>query len=174
MTCLSPVPPRWSSAKAAEVSERLDPELKFLAAVALHFDRTLSIGETPEGIKLAYQLQGAIEGPVLNGHFMSCAASLLINRDGVGLLSAYALVQLADGAMVELEAAGRCDFGEDGYRQAVTGDLSSSALGWGPRFLTAHPRYLWLNRVQCLGAGQIRLRDKRVDYDLFTVISSSK
>jgi hypothetical protein len=170
VTSLSQASPRGSS---PETSAGLDPQLKFLAAVGLHFDRTLSIGETPEGTKLVYQLQGAVEGPVLNGHVTSCAASLLINRDGVGLLSAYALLQLVDGALVELEAVGRCDFGEDGYRRAATGDLPNSALGWGPRLLTAHPRYLWLNRVQCLGAGEIRPGDQRVDYDLFTVNACS-
>jgi Protein of unknown function (DUF3237) len=148
---------------------RLIPNLKFLAAVALRFDTPQSIGETPDGVRLDFRVHGTVEGPEFKGLFSPCAAYLLIDRDGVGTIHVRAPLLLNDGAALELEATGRYDFGQDGYRRAVANDLPDSALGWCPRFLTGHPRYLWLNRALCLGIGVLRPRETRVDYDLFVM-----
>ena len=149
------------------------PELKFLAAVALRFDSPRSLGETVDGVRLEFQVHGTVRGPALNGKFPACSAYLLIDRDGVGTINVRAPLLLDDGATAELEATGRYDFGDDGYRRAAAGDLPNSALGWCPRFFTAHPRYQWLNRTQCLGIGELRPKETRVDYDLYMITSSA-
>jgi hemoglobin len=142
-----------------------------MARVALRFDTPQSVGETPDGVRLDFRLQGTVDGPALKGKFPSCAAFLLIDVDGVGTINVRAPLLLNDGAVAELEATGRYDFGQDGYRRAAAGDLPDSALGWCPRFLTGHPRYLWLNRALFLGVGELRPRETRVDYDLFSLTS---
>ena len=114
-------------------------------------------------------VHGTVDGPVLKGQFPTCAAYLLIDRDGIGTIDVRAVLVLGDGAEAELEATGRYDFGPDGYRRALANDLPDSALGWCPRLLTGHPRYLWLNRTLCLGVGELRPREGRVDYDLFAL-----
>ncbi len=38
-----------------------------------------------------------------------------------------------------------------------------------PRFLTAHPDYLWLNRLQCIGVGQVNLESLEVAYDVYAL-----
>lgn len=152
-----------------ELPGKPSPALRFLATVALRFDTPLSAGATADGVRFDFRVHGTIAGPVLNGRFDPCAAYLRIDRDGVGLINVRAPLQMNDGAIAELEAAGRYDFGEDGFDRAVAGDLPNSALGWCPRFLTGHPRYLWLNRAQCLGVGELRPRETRVDYDLYQV-----
>ena len=43
-----------------------------------------------------------------------------------------------------------------------------------PRFLTAHPDYLWLNRLQCLGVGQVNLESLEVGYDVCASETSPK
>jgi hypothetical protein len=154
---------------AGERRGRPSPELKFVAAVSLRFDTPLSVGETPDGVRLDFRVHGTVDGPALKGQFPPCAAYLLIDVDGVGTIHVRAPLLLNDGALAELEATGRYDFGSDGYRRAVAGDLPDSALGWCPRFLTGHPRYLWLNRTLCLGVGELRPRETRVDYDLFVI-----
>jgi hemoglobin len=143
------------------------PALEFLASVALRFDTPLAIGETADGVRFDFQVQGSVIGPRLNGRFPSCAAYLLIDRDGIGTINVRAPLLLRDGAVAELEAMGRYDFGEDGYQRAAALDLPNSALGWCPRFLTGDPRYLWLNRALCVGVGELRPEETRVDYDLF-------
>jgi hemoglobin len=148
-------------------TQRLAPELTFAAAVALRFDTPTAVGETADGVRFDFPVHGTVTGPLLNGKFPPCTAYLLIDPDGVGTINVRAPLMLDDGAVAELEATGRYDFGEDGYRRAVAKDLPNSALGWCPRFLTGHPRYLWLNRALFLGVGELRPRETRVDYDLY-------
>lgn len=145
------------------------PTMTFLARVALRLDSVRVIREAPDGVRLEFMVHGTVEGPVLKGQFPTCAAYLLIDRDGIGTIDVRAAIVLHDGADAELEATGRYDFGPDGYRRALADDLPNSALGWCPRFLTGHPRYAWLNRTLCLGVGELRPREGRVDYDLFAL-----
>jgi hemoglobin len=149
--------------------ERFEAELRFVASVALRFDTPLAIGETADGVRFDFRVHGSVEGPELNGKFPPCAAYLLIDPDGIGTINVRAPLLLNDGAIAELEAMGRYDFGDDGYQRAVALDLPNSALGWCPRFLTGDPRYLWLNRALCVGVGELRPRETRVDYDLFVM-----
>jgi hemoglobin len=169
----SPSTPPRSVVSADRNIHRLRPDLTFQAAVALRFESPLSVGETPDGVRLDFTVQGTVAGPGLNGKFPLCAAYLRIDVDGVGTIHVRAPLLFNDGAMAEMEATGRYDFGEDGYRRAVAKDLPNSALGWCPRFFTGHPRYLWLNRALFLGIGELRPREARVDYDLFLIGSQT-
>jgi hemoglobin len=148
---------------------RTAADLDFMAAVALRFQTPLAVGETPDGVRFDFKIEGTVQGPQLNGRFPSCMAYLLIDPDGIGTIVVRAPLLLNDGAIAELEATGRYFFGNDGYRRAIAGDLPNSTLGWCPRFLTGHPRYQWLNRTLCLGIGELRPKEARVDYDLFSV-----
>jgi hypothetical protein len=153
---------------------RLTPELKFVASVSLRFDTPESVGETPEGVRFHFRVHGTVQGPELQGKFPPCAAYLSIDPDGIGTIHVRAPLQLNDGAMAELEATGRYDFGQDGYRRAVAKDLPNSALGWCPRIITEHPRYQWLNRALFLGVGELRPRETRVDYDMFMLTGRAR
>ena len=155
----------------ADDAEPLGLEPKFVAAVALRFDTPLSVGETPDGVRLDLRVRGRIVGPALKGEFLPCAAYVLVDPGGVGTIQVRAPLRLDDGALAELEALGRADFGPDGYKRAIAGDLPNAPLGSCPRFLTGHPRYLWLNRSLFLGGGELRPRDTRIDYDLFLLSS---
>jgi hemoglobin len=151
---------------------RLTPELTFVAAVALKLDGASSVGETPDGVRMQFVVRGTVDGPKLNGHFAAgTLAFLRIDRDGVGTIDVRAPLLLNDGALAELEATGRYDFGEDGYSKARQGPehLTDSDLGWCPRLVTMDARYLWLNRTQFLGVGKLVPRERRVDYDLYAV-----
>ena len=153
---------------------RLKPELELVASVSLRLDQVVSVGEAPDGVRMQFMVHGTVDGSKLKGEFpTSTAAYLRIDRDGVGTINVRAPLKLHDGAIVELEAAGRYDFGEDGYRRAVVGDLPDSDLGWCPRLLTSDVRYLWLNRTQFLGVGKLRPRERRVDYELFAMSPSA-
>jgi hypothetical protein len=146
------------------------PVLEHVASVSLLLDSVVSVGETPDGVRMQFLVHGTVTGDKLRGEFPAgTAAYLRIDRDGVGTINVRAPLKIHDGAMAELEAEGRYDFGEDGYSRAVAGDLPDSDLGWCPRFLTSDARYLWLNSTQFLGVGKLRPREKRVDYDLFSM-----
>jgi hemoglobin len=160
-----------ASPSSSGVTERLVPHLRFVAAVGLKVDSHMSVGETPDGVRMTFTVHGAVRGPELNGKFRPCSAYLRIDRDGVGTIHVRAPIDLDDGTFAELESTGRYDFGEDGYAGAVKGELSDSALGWCPRFVTApsNARHAWLNRTQFLGIGMLRPKQGTVDYDLFAV-----
>jgi hemoglobin len=147
----------------------LAPALKFVAAVALRFDNPLSVGETPDGVRLHFQVHGTVEGPELSGKFPPCMAYLRVDRDGVGTINVRAPLILNDGAKAEMESTGRYDFGKDGYAQAVKGTLPNSGLGWCPRFTTGEARYRWLTRTQFVGVGELVPAETRVNYDLFAI-----
>ncbi len=153
----------------ASTQARHAADLRFVAAVALRFDTPLPIGETADGVRFEFWVEGSVSGPELNGRVPRCAAYLLIDSDGVGTINVRAPLLLDDGAVADLEAMGRYDFGQYGYRKAAELRLPNSALGWCPRLLTGDPRHDWLNRMLFLGVGELRPGETRVDYDLFAI-----
>ena len=38
-----------------------------------------------------------------------------------------------------------------------------------PRLHTAHPSYRWLNRLQCMGIGEVRMTELTYTYDLYAL-----
>jgi hemoglobin len=145
------------------------PELTFAATVSLSLDSAQSSGETPDGVRLELRVHGAVDGPMLSGSFPPLSAYMLVDVDGIGTLYVRAPVQLKDGAVLEIEATVRYDFGQDGYRRAATNDLPDSEVAGCLRFLTGDPRYQWVNRAVCLGVGALRASLKRIDYDLYVI-----
>jgi hypothetical protein len=62
------------------------------------------------------------------------------------------------------------ELGADGYERFLRGDLPSKVpLRIVPRVQTAHPYFQWLNRLQCLGIGEIDTEDLVVSYDVYAV-----
>jgi hypothetical protein len=46
---------------------------------------------------------------------------------------------------------------------------SGTPIGTSPRLYTAHPNYLWLNRLHCVGVGQAFLERGEAAYDVYAV-----
>ena len=157
--------------EAPQSEERSIPDLRFVATVALSLESSQLVGKTPDGVRLELRVHGEVAGPLLNGSFPSLAAHMLVDTTGVGTLNVRAPVVLNDGAVLEIEAIVRYDFGPDGYQRSADNDLPDSVVAGGLRFLTGHPRYLWVNRALCLGVGALYSREKRIAYDLFVISS---
>ena len=51
-------------------------------------------------------------------------------------------------------------------RRAVAGHRATRTA---PRIETAHPEYLWLNRLQCVGIGEVRMKELIYSYDLYAM-----
>jgi Protein of unknown function (DUF3237) len=160
-----------SQPKPAEL-QRFSPDLEFLAAVSIKFDRPDFIGETPEGVRVDYYaLEGTVTGPRLNGTVVPRSNDhLFVRPDGIGVVQVRAAVRTNDGAMLEIEYKGNIELGEDGYARALKQQFAPTpSLVICPRILTGHPKYRWLNRVQCLAIGRVTLADLTLEYDAFTV-----
>jgi hypothetical protein len=163
---------RPASAAEHANAQRMAPRLEFLAAVTVRVDRPLCIGETPEGVRFDFfAIDGTVSGPKMSGRVLPRSSDhLFVRPDGVAVLRVRAMIETNDGATLEVEYTGSLDFGPDGYEKALANDLPPRATYVvAPRYLTAHPRYRWLNRVQCLGVGRIRLDESIVEYDAFAV-----
>lgn len=154
---------------------RLAPQLTYFANVALRLDpkTSLSAGRTLDGVHMQFDVSGKVDGPKLKGKFNpGTLAYLRIDPAGIGTINVRAPLLFEDGGIVELEATGRYDFGEDGFDKAVKGPqhLPDSDLGWCPRLLADEQGpYAWLNRLQFLGVGKLVPSELRVDYDLYAV-----
>jgi hypothetical protein len=117
------------------------------------------IGPTPEGLRVNFYLAGGeISGPRLRGRIRPVGADwLLVRPDGVGILDLRTTYETEDGAVIHAPFSAVIDLGEDGYNALLRGELAPDGTPFRsvPRYLTAHPDYAWLNRLQCLGIGQV-------------------
>lgn len=128
------------------------------------------IGPVPEGIRVNFYLTGGnITGERLRGEVLPVGADwLLIRRDGVGVVDVRATMKTHDGAMLYVAYGGLLDLGPDGYDRFLRGELPAQIpIRITPRFLTSHPDYLWLNRLQCIGIGIVEPTKGLVTYDLY-------
>lgn len=130
------------------------------------------IGSLPEGIRVNFYVTGGqVEGPEVNGKVLPVGGDwVTIRKDGVGILDVRATMETDDGALIYTAYSGVVDFGEDGYERFLRGELPTiTQLRIAPRYHTAHPKYQWLNRVQCLGIGQHDGARSQVTYDIYAV-----
>jgi len=131
-----------------------------------------NLGETPEGIRLNFYREGGeIVGPRLRGHFQPVGGDwLLVRPDGVGMVDVRGTIESDDGALIYQTYTGVIDFGPNGLEQLRAGELPAVNLSRiVPRFLTSHPDYLWLNRVQAIGIGESRPDLGGTLYDVYQI-----
>lgn len=174
-----PVPPSPASTpkmtggqEGKQGQQRFALDSTFLGAMTVRFLEPQIVGETPEGVRLNYYGKGGgIVGPRLVAKLLPGAADhLFIRPDGVGVVRVRATLATEDGAVIDTEYTGRLELGQDGYAKAVLGQLPRLLpLVICPRFLTGHPNYFWLNRLQCVAVGVVNLSESEMNYDLFAV-----
>ncbi len=79
-------------------------------------------------------------------------------------------IETHDGALIYQTYTGVVDFGVDAFAQLRAGELPSTNLSRiAPRFLTSHPDYLWINRIQAIGIGDSRPDTGGTLYDIYAL-----
>lgn len=147
-------------------------ELEYLGTVRVTLSPPETIGKTPQGLRKNFYIQsGSCIGPKLNATVRSVGADwLLIQRDGVGLPNVRTTWETSDGAVLYGDYCGTFDLGPDGYENALHDRFPDSPpVVLAPRLVTSHPRYLWLNRLQCVGIGRVEMAKLLVQYDLHAI-----
>ncbi len=147
-----------------------DLEHIFSYTVTLHPPEV--IGPVPEGARVNFYVSsGEATGPKVQGKFHPVGGDWLVLRtDGVAILDVRATLETPEEALIYVSYSGVGDLGEDGYERFLRGELAGKvSLRVVPRFLTAHPDYRWLNRLQCLGVGEVDLERSEVSYDVYAV-----
>jgi len=132
------------------------------------------IGPIPEGLRINVYIQGGeVNGAKVNGKIRPVGADwLTVRQDGVGVMSVRATIETDDGALIYVEYSGVIDFGEDGYTRLLSGKPAGKVqVRAVPRYSTAHPDYLWLNRLQCVNVGEGYLSPEKaeVSYDVYAL-----
>jgi Protein of unknown function (DUF3237) len=139
----------------------------------LHSPREV-IGPVAEGLRVnAFMTGGKVDGPRLRGIVRpgSGADWLTIRTDGIAVLDVRGTIETHDGGLISTAYRGLSDFGPDGYARALKGEPvpDGTPIRTVPTFQTAHPDYVWLNRIQALGIGEIIRSRSEVRYDVYAV-----
>ena len=145
--------------------------LEYICSLTIALRREM-IGPLAEGIRVNYHITGGeVDGPKLHGKFRAGGADFVtMRRDGVGLLDVRATIETHDGAVIYMVGSGRTYTSEDTYERATKGELPPTIpLRAALYFATAHPNYLWVNRLLFVEIGeQVRARDE-VHVDLYAL-----
>ena len=144
---------------------------EFLGAFTVQLiDPPESFGPGPDGLRITFHLEsGEIRGPKLNGKVRG-GDWVVLRRDGVGVAEPHFTYETDDGALILSRYHGIVDLGPDGYERAVRNEFDPAPpLVLAPRFITSHPNWLWLNRLQCLAVGRAAMADLIVRLDIYAI-----
>lgn len=131
-----------------------------------------SFGPAPDGLHITFYIaSGEIHGPRINARIRGEGGDwMLVRRDGVGVANVRITYETEDGALILSCYYGIFDLGPDGYERALKNDYNPMPpLVLAPQFVTSHPNWLWLNRLQCLAVGRVTMSDLLVRFDLYAI-----
>jgi hypothetical protein len=170
----SPVtPPNRAPESPRASSAMYEPGLQHLVHVRVALAREPEfIGETPAGYLVNWPPQsGTLDGPAFRATvIVGGKHQTIVRPDGVGLLSVSVTVKTSDGALIAVECSGSVDYGEDWATQLSSGRWPAvMPVRSHIRLLTSHPKYRWLNRLDCLGVGEVRPPEWLYAYDMYAV-----
>jgi hypothetical protein len=175
---------RLSEASAVPPPRRLDSSpigprvvfaanLEHLAHVRVQLVREPELfGETPAGFVINWPpLSGTLDGPAFHARVVPGGEHQTVVRpDGIGILSVSVTIETHDRVLIALRYSATVDFGEDwGVWLPVRNWPPALPVRSQPQMLTSEPRYRWLNRLHCLGIGEVRPREHLYTYDLYAV-----
>src|SRR5215212_4010833 len=150
----------------------IDYNLEHLFSYTVNLDQPEVIGPVPEGVLVNFHVTGGeVNGPKVYGKLRPVGADwLTIRTDGVGILDVRATIETREEALIYITYTGVGDLGEDGHEKFLRGELPPTIpVRTIPRMQTVHPEFQWLNRLQCLGIGEIDTENLEVSYDVYAV-----
>ena len=131
-----------------------------------------SFGPAPDGLHVTFYIEsGEIRGPKINAKIRGEGGDwMIVRRDGVGVADVRITYETDDGALLLSRYYGIFDLGPGGYERALRQEYDPvPPLVLAPQFLTSHPNWLWLNRLQCLAVGRVTMADLLVRFDLYAI-----
>jgi hypothetical protein len=148
---------------------RWNYDLTFFAALTINL-RPEILGETPEGYRINFFVDGGrVIGPRIDAIVRRDGGDwMCIRRDGIGVIDVRTTYETADGALILDRAGGIFDLGPQGHAKVMAGDFTGLPEFYAtPTFMTAHPNWQWLNRIQGFGIGRVVMEELRVECDLY-------
>lgn len=160
-------------ASATGTAPRYDWGADFLGAFTVQLAKPPeSFGPAPDGLHITFYIaSGEIHGPRINARIRGEGGDwMLVRRDGVGVADVRITYETDDGALLLSRYYGIFDLGPGGYERALRNEYDPlPPLVLAPQFVTSHPDWLWLNRLQCLAVGRVTMADLLVRFDLYAI-----
>jgi hypothetical protein len=146
---------------------------EFLGAFTVQLSKPPeSFGPAPDGLHVTFYIaSGEIRGPKVNAKIRGEGGDwMLVRRDGVGVADVRITYETDDGALLLSRYYGIFDLGPGGYERALRNEYDPvPPLVLAPQFVTSHPNWLWLNRLQCVAVGGVTMADLLVRFDLYAI-----
>jgi len=170
---VEPPPPRADpsppSASDTPGVPRFGYELELLGALTVRL-RPEVLGQTPDGYRINFFVeQGEIRGPRLNGTLRPEGGDwMTVRPDGVGVVNIRVTYEMDDGGLVLEQSGGIIYVGQEGYEQVVRGVfVGTPHIYLTPSYITADPRWAWINPLQCFGLGHVVMEELRLECDIY-------
>lgn len=144
------------------------PDWRHLATVNATL-RPEIVGETAEGYRINFFVEdGRATGSGIDAVIRPGGGDrLCVRRDGVAVLDARMTWETVDGALVDYRSGGVLDLGPAGYARVAAGRLDRYPGFFAtPTFMTGHPRWAWLNRIQGFGFGRVDMDRPGIRFDV--------
>ena len=145
-------------------------ETRLLMTLQVGVATPQNLGAVPTGTRKTAPLSGGhFEGPRMRGVVLPGAAAdwQLLRADGVLEMDLRMTLQTDDGALISLRSFGLRHGPPEVIAAIARGDAVDPATYYfrtTPRFETADPRYVFLNRIVAVATG-----DRRKDGPIYTV-----
>ena len=120
--------------------------LKFMATLTAQLGDQIVVGDGPKGSRVVIDVPSvSLVGDKINASLATHDAAdwLTLSEDGqLGALDVRMTLKTDDDAFIYVEYQGRAN-------------MQSGVIATAPTFQTSHEKYLWLNRIQAVAAGQL-------------------
>ena len=147
-------------------------DMEYICSYTVKLQPPEVIGPLAEGLRANYHFAGGeLEGPKLRGKFRPVGGDFAtLRRDGIGILDIHATIETHDGALIYEVGSGFAYGSEDQYERVMKRDLpATTPLRAAVRLQTAHPNYLWVNRLQFVSIAEQDRARSEVRADLYAL-----
>lgn len=151
----------------------IEYSLEHLFSARARVQKPQMIGPIPEGVRAIFPVtEGVITGPKVCGRVLPAAGAdwMTVRPDGVQAIDVRVTVETDDGALIYGAYSGFGDLGEEGHWNYLQGKIPSVIqLRAASRYVSAHPKYSWLNRLQCINVGYADVDKLILHYDIYAL-----
>ena len=134
-----------------------------MATLTAQLGDQIVVGDGPKGSRVVIDVPSvSLVGDKINASLATHDAAdwLTLSEDGqLGALDVRMTLKTDDDAFIYVEYQGRAN-------------MQSGVIATAPTFQTSHEKYLWLNRIQAVAAGQLD-SDGKLVYSLYEVVVES-
>jgi hypothetical protein len=139
------------------------PGLRHLCDLDVELGPPLELGDSPRGRRRIIPIVGGtVSGERLSGRILNLGADWqTILADGTAELDTRYSMETSDGAVIDIRNFGYRHGPKEVLDALMRGEIVDPTryyMRTQPRFETGDARYLWLNRIVCVGSGA-RLKD---------------